>query len=1060
MIPTQTRDYGDSKYLPTLPSPKHSAPARLTPPPAKTTAPPPPPAARVPNVTVTTLERPPATTVDQLGRSEIESLTGFAPDVPEVLAMIDVGQLSGSGAPALASCFSLRVQADALRVAQIESALQMIASSSDPAVRTLVAQRDIDGSLDSAQSVSSFITGVEAQFDSLRRALDMRSSEVRLTTSYMSTNADLLISSSAPVQQTPVDALAANGYASRQAIVESSTSTKTFMLLAEAAKRSVMVNPDAPRKLVSIGDPPAAFQPNAGQHVTLLPLRNMTLDAALGAPANTVSQVITNVNFAIRTLDSTTQAEQALAQLLVTFCREYRLSAAVHYGSFEKLLRLLNVSPPNGPYASLLDTIYGILPFDILSQQVTGSAMATCYSAVNGRNVLTYDDDYVGTYLPGQRYYFESLLGASTDVFALDDIVSLTLSTSQAATSLKEWMLISKPPAPLSSSQTVFIVDEISRPFNTLQLAISQFAGGTADPFQLLMRASATNATLSAALFCYVMSRLVRYVNDGQTIVGVFDLAQATPLSEAALDAINAALFTPSTATPPQTFDTALSKNDIQLALTQKKGPFAQFMNLIASIMDSFRLVQTGEVTQFSGMTDSSVLLLLHRIMTYAANMTVLSSIVASTADTLYVVGNRPSRITLTPTQIADAEDVSTVMNVALHSALSLVSANASAISDALRLQPAQQQLQRLRAAAGDSAKYIMQPEQLSQIEATLADSISTAKSSDRFVIDASVLTDNTTKLIVDACSRLSGSYLAVGLPYGFMSTFGRRINVNTMFMGQPNVDIINVKVHKRDMLRPLVAFKPVTFTFDVARFVVRDQTKHLQFGSVPTLAAIPTRRIGHASTVLEYVAAAKAPGKVAMSDSDYDWLDAATKDAICVNHVTSYLAEMLLNVAFDIDLDETSWWLLDPPDTFDAGLVNIMYQSYVTSVLRLPPPPARGPIVIPQMGQAPQLPQQLPQRITVPSGKQIIAATDAYIVTIAAGNITSTFTDPLILSRRVLSARKFDRTFIVPIDPAGFVVDEEASRASGASDVDITEASSGADDAIDGISVTVETAR
>jgi hypothetical protein len=115
--------------------------------------------------------------------------------------------------------------------------LQTIASSSDPTVHTLVAQRDIDGSLDSAQSVSSFITGIETQFDALRRALDMRSSELRMTTSYISTNADLLISSSAPVQPDPVDAMAANGYAAKQALVESCTSTKAFMLLVEAARR-------------------------------------------------------------------------------------------------------------------------------------------------------------------------------------------------------------------------------------------------------------------------------------------------------------------------------------------------------------------------------------------------------------------------------------------------------------------------------------------------------------------------------------------------------------------------------------------------------------------------------------------------------------------------------------------------------------------------------------------------------------------------------------------------------------------------------------------------------
>lgn len=1060
MIPTQARDYGGAIYLPTLPMPKRTEAGEIRIPPAKTNVPPQPRPAPIPNVSVSTLERPPSTVVDQLGRSELESLTGFAPDVPELLAFIDVGVLSGSAVAALASCFSLRVQSDALQLARIENALQTVASSSDPAVRALIADRSIGGSLDAASSVSQFIIGIETQFNALRRALDPRSSELRLTTSYLTKNNALLQSSSAPLQQTPVDALAANGYASRQALVESSTATKTFMLLVEAAKRSAAVAPISPRKLVSDGDPPATFEPIGGQRVSLFALRNMTLNAALDAPANAVTQVIENVNLALRTLDSTTQAEQAIAQLLIAFCREYRLSAAAHGGSFDKLLRLLNVAPPRGAYVGLLDRLYGVLPFDLLSTQITGSAMATCYDNVNGRNVLTYDDDYVGDYIPGQRYYFESLLGNSVDVFALEGIVNLARQTSQIADALQEWIRLSAPPPPISSSQTVFIIDEIVRPFEMLQLAIAQFAAGTADPFQLLMRMAATDASLASALFCYIVSRLVRYANGGQPRIGVFDIAQVTPLSSAALDAIIASLFTQSIATTPQTFDATLSQHDVRTALTQKTGTFARFMNLIASIMDSVRRVQVEELTAFSGVTDSSMLLLLYRVMTYTANMTVLSSIVATTPTALYVISNRPSRITLTPAQIADAENVSTVMNIALHSMLALVAANASAISDALRLQSAQQQLQLLRSAAGASAKYIMQPEQLAQIEATLSDSISAAKSTDRFTIDTSILTDNTTKLVVDACSRMSGSYAVVGLPYGFLSTFGRKISVNSMFVGQPNVDIINVNVHKRDILRPLVAFKPVTYTFDVTRFVVRDQSKHLAFGSVPTLATVPTRRIGRGSTIIEYASAARSPGKIAMSDADYDWLDAATKDNICNNHVLSYLAEMLISVAFDIDCNETSWWLLDPPDTFDTGLVNILYQSYVTSVLVLPPPPSDRPVVVPRVGLVPRQAPKLPQRIAVPTDKQIIAATDAYVITLAAGQITSTFTDPLIISRRMLSARKFDRTFIVPVDPHAFTVDERASRISGASDTDIADAMTNRVDALDGISITVESYR
>jgi hypothetical protein len=60
------------------------------------TEPPPPLPPTIPNVTVVTLEKAPKRTVDQLGKSNIEILTGFAPDVPEVLGYVDFPSVSGS----------------------------------------------------------------------------------------------------------------------------------------------------------------------------------------------------------------------------------------------------------------------------------------------------------------------------------------------------------------------------------------------------------------------------------------------------------------------------------------------------------------------------------------------------------------------------------------------------------------------------------------------------------------------------------------------------------------------------------------------------------------------------------------------------------------------------------------------------------------------------------------------------------------------------------------------------------------------------------------------------
>ena len=58
-------------------------------------------------------------------------------------------------------------------------------------------------------------------------------------------------------------------------------------------------------------------------------------------------------------------------------------------------------------------------------------------------------------------------------------------------------------------------------------------------------------------------------------------------------------------------------------------------------------------------------------------------------------------------------------------------------------------------------------------------------------------------------------------------------------------------------------------------------------------------------------------------------------------------------------------------------------------------------------------------------------------------GEITSRLSDPLVISRQILTAKKFDRVFLLPIDRSSFKVDINASLNNNASQLEIDDAQS-----------------
>jgi len=299
-------------------------------------------------------------------------------------------------------------------------------------------------------------------------------------------------------------------------------------------------------------------------------------------------------------------------------------------------------------------------------------------------------------------------------------------------------------------------------------------------------------------------------------------------------------------------------------------------------------------------------------------------------------------------------------------------------------------------------------------------------------------------------CASVSGSVLAVGLPYGFVASFGRKVSLQQKFTNQINNDIVKINVHKRDLLRSSVVFEKQSFYFDLSRFVVRDQSKHAKSNaSTVSWSLIPTRRVGKGTSQIEFAQQSNQPNALLMNDQDYSQISQSVKDSIAKNHSVSYCLETLLKTTFDIDFNETTWWLLEAPATFDSQLVNVLFETRVVRGMAQPAPPARSPA--PTVGakaigitRSTITPAPAPRGVTaVVSTKQAEVGQAASTVLTVIGEITSRLSDPLVISRQILTAKKFDRVFLLPIDRSSFKVDINASLNNNASQLEIDDAQS-----------------
>lgn len=293
---------------------------------------------------------------------------------------------------------------------------------------------------------------------------------------------------------------------------------------------------------------------------------------------------------------------------------------------------------------------------------------------------------------------------------------------------------------------------------------------------------------------------------------------------------------------------------------------------------------------------------------------------------------------------------------------------------------------------------------------------------------------------------------LSIGLPAGFMAALQRRLS--TFIVGQNFADfgrelqvqndVVRVNVYMRDMLFEDVVFKPMTFTFEVGRFV-----SAVDFGAVKpddirgfdqlVSSAVSTRALS-----VDGLGFLTETGPDVAAGPSYDAVFPGTDRRqqsieLATNHIKSYLLRVYVKLLTGIDLGEDSYFVNDAVnDLVVDDQTNQEFRALIEShVSNL----AGRPVTLPELRASNPDVASLLARLdadTVTSGsiagvgRVLQDASDAVNVEVSSDLVTfmKAFTPSSTLfgagARRVrtTSPRLFERVLNVAVDPDGFEVD------------------------------------
>jgi len=306
---------------------------------------------------------------------------------------------------------------------------------------------------------------------------------------------------------------------------------------------------------------------------------------------------------------------------------------------------------------------------------------------------------------------------------------------------------------------------------------------------------------------------------------------------------------------------------------------------------------------------------------------------------------------------------------------------------------------------------------------------------------------------------------LTVGIPLGFARHLKQKIDVKKLqrssFDNKQN-DMIKINVYKVNLQNQDIIYKPQKFLFELSRFPVRNNdyirpVDTNQPGGISIddiMNAIPTRdaskSFGDGANVQYRVAYGNA-SHTPFDDNSYSFLTQDDREELLRNHINSYLWEVYIKIMTGISTADHNFDLVEPSRSVDQDFIKTMVEHVVHRAAALtfsmakstssPPPagilfagtskkskfgstPPDFLVVGPIASRAQKPATTLTTSLSTMSPKQTPLLLHTLTTVSNFANMMTPLASGLILSKRLIQPKQFDRVFNIVVDPDDFEID------------------------------------
>ena len=255
---------------------------------------------------------------------------------------------------------------------------------------------------------------------------------------------------------------------------------------------------------------------------------------------------------------------------------------------------------------------------------------------------------------------------------------------------------------------------------------------------------------------------------------------------------------------------------------------------------------------------------------------------------------------------------------------------------------------------------------------------------------------------------------VSVGVPNGFSNYYKKNVKLaSDSFADTINTrkqqDVIYINVYKQNAQYSKIVFKPISFIFELSRFCLDSIAKGAPVFELTNRETsyhkiektIPTFNYDYVSDIIDGKKENKSvvPEKE-LNGSEYKFLTKYEKQGLRRNHIRSYLLNWYLKYLIGLDFDETRFTVTKAYNTN-----NMLQNEQLISLLS------------DQLG----LPITQTEYLNLFSSKTILKT-------------------GLSEQLNILSPKKYERVFHIPVNPNDFIIDEQKTSATYSSHLQMTQ--------------------